>query len=1355
MESETNEITSIIFGIYSTEEIIGMSVCEIDNAKKTGYGSVYDPRMGSTDSSKVCETCGQTAEICNGHFGHIQFVEPIIHPLFYRRVISFLNCICHRCHRMLLLKDQITLPGFNRVKGESRFNKIQEKIKKIELCCHCGYNQPKYKFCATDSSIQKIFKLKDESKIVANITPEEILKIFSGLPDEDVILLGFDPTLVHPRNFIIEALPVLPICDRPYVKADGNICDDDLTNMYIEIIKLNNNMKTNNEIMSTKYDVSDTKRQKYLAGLRFRVHTMFNNSQGKAKHSTNSRPIKGIKERLAGKEGQIRNNLMGKRSVQKGTILMGMDGKMRFAEDIKVGDVLIGDDGKPRNVIDTLEGESLIYKVKQENGDDYGVSCEHILSLKYRCYGTIYYRTNQGKYGGYSIEYFDRENMCSKSVKMQIQPTLNKEDARNELLKFMKENNLEDKKILWNPNRKNHGTWRVNWTEDSKKKSKEIAVVLGKSKEEVYQEMLELKNTINPDPIIDIHIKDYLSLPPNTKQKMLGVKLSVPIQWAKKEVKIDPRILGMWLGDGGVNRNTFTNPDKELIEYFRQWTEKQGGKFTTMKDNLHHGISSCDFLSLLRDCNLFDNKHIPEDYIMNDVQTRLELLAGLIDTDGSVENGGATVRITQCFEHKPIIDGAERIAISLGFKTSVNVKKTSWTNLGEKNGGALILNISGNISIIPTLLERKKCKDSDKDMSITAIEVVEDGIDKFYGFEVDGNNRFILGKDCTITHNCNQTGRTVIGPDPTLKMGELAVPYEMAEILTVPVRATSFNMESLQKMVDESKVDYLLKPDGKTRINLKRFRKGTRLLSGDVIIRNGTRIVIVTGRELVHEGDIVERDGKVLDKISPCDRSYTIEEGWIVERKLQDGDYVLLNRQPTLHKGSMMSMKIVLRKGKTLRMNLAVCASFNADFDGDEMNIHAPQSLESMAELKMLSSVNCNIISPQSSKPNMSIVQDSLLGAYRMTIGFSKITRAQFFNIINKIELKESMFDRMKHIENIFKEKGKNIDCFNGKGVISMFLPKDLIYESKNGADINEPVLKIWRGVIYEGALSKSILGAVHNSLIQILYKEYSADDANYFIDCMHFVTNEWNTIKLFSIGLEDCLVTSEQKHEEIQDTINKCYIEADIVKTTTNHNGIREMRINSTLNKAKDVGLRIAKDALSKDNNFLSTVRSGSKGDFFNITQITGLLGQQNLKGSRVPLSLNNHRRSLPHYPFENISPEMEYESRGFISSSFINGLNPREFYFHAMSGREGISDTAMGTANSGYMQRRIVKLTEDIKIQYDGTVRDTSGHTYQLSYGENGFDPTCTVKIKNKQEICDVSRMVAKLNMKHETKT
>jgi DNA-directed RNA polymerase beta' subunit len=907
MELDTREISEISFGLYSAKEILGMAVCKVDNPKKSGPNTVYDDRMGTTDSTKKCETCGEDAHACQGHFGYIEMNEPIVHPLYYKRVVTFLNCVCLKCCRLLLLKDQIFLSGINRYKGESRFNRIQERLKKVNMCCQlgCGAEQAKCKFSTTDSSIFKVYENKDRDRTSITITPEEIYKIFDNIPDEDVSLLGFDPKLVHPRNFIITVLPVIPPCDRPYVKADGNMCDDDLTNQYIEIIKANNHLEDK--------EINETKKQKFLASLRFRIHTTFNNGQGKAKHTTNGRPIKGIKERLAGKDGQLRNNMMGKR--------------------------------------------------------------------------------------------------------------------------------------------------------------------------------------------------------------------------------------------------------------------------------------------------------------------------------------------------------------------------------------------------------------------------------------------------------CNQTGRTVIGPDPTLKLGQIAIPPQMAETLTFPVRVAEFNIVELQKLVDNGKVNSLLKPDKITRINLKRFRRGTRLISGDVIYRGDTQLTVKNGRELVLPGDRVKRNGKWIENLAHVNRSYKLKIGWIIERQLMDGDYVLLNRQPTLHEASMMAMQIIIRKGKSIRMNLAVTSPYNADFDGDEMNIHVPQSLESQAELERLSAAQWHLISPQSSKPNMAIVQDSLLGAYRMTQGVKKIKKGQFFNICMSLELKEDTLSRIQHVRRVLKTKGKKVQCFTGKGLFSMFLPNDLIYEKRTDADPDEPIVKIWQGVLYEGTLNKSVLGATHTSLIHVINKEYGAECAAHFIDCVQFVTNDWLRLEGFTVGLGDCMVTSEEKQQEIQDVIKKCYIEAEGIKSTTNHPNIREMRVNASLNKAKDIGLRIAKCSLHKTNNFLSTVNSGSKGAVFNIAQITGLLGQQNLKGQRVPATLSNGRRTLHHYPFEKISPEMEYESRGFISSSFINGLNPREFYFHAMSGREGISDTAMGTAKSGYMQRRIVKLTEDIQIRYDGTVRDVPGNIFQVAYGGTGINPICTVKVDGKQEVSDISRLVNKLNMKHET--
>lgn len=417
------------------------------------------------------------------------------------------------------------------------------------------------------------------------------------------------------------------------------------------------------------------------------------------------------------------------------------------------------------------------------------------------------------------------------------------------------------------------------------------------------------------------------------------------------------------------------------------------------------------------------------------------------------------------------------------------------------------------------------------------------------------------------------------------------------------------------------------------------------------------------------------------------------------------------------------------------------------------MNIHIPQSIEAQTELRLISASKNFIISPQSSKPNFCIVQDSLLSAYKMTKGIQTVRKDQFFDISLKLELPISeILKKIQHIRKIFHEKGKKAQSFHGKGLISLILPNDLFYEKKNNADPNEPVLKIYKGVLYEGTLDKNTLGAVTNSLIHVIYKEYGPDVTGQFIDGVQFVSNSWLLLEGFSIGIGDCLVQGEDKTEEINNVIQKCFMEAEGIKTTTSHAGIREVRVNAALNKAKDVGLKIAKDSLDKNNNFLSTVTSGSKGDFFNIAQITGLLGQQNLMGHRINPTLNNGKRTLVHYPFFDLPAEMEYESRGFIDSSFIKGLNPRQFYFHSMSGREGTCDTAMNTSTSGYIQRKIIKLTEDIKIQYDGTCRDAVGSIYQLSYGDGGINPSYTIKVDNNQEICNIASIANKLNIKHE---
>lgn len=279
MDINVKDVESIEFGIYSPDEIRQMSVVCINSSKLYGPGTVYDEKMGkSMDSGDPCVTCGLSVKKCPGHFGHIELNENIIHPLFFRKVLHFLKCFCASCSRLLLLKDQIEINGFSKLRTEKRFEKILEKINKVDVCAHCSNYQPSFSYSPIDNSLSMSYKGTTPISIVMSV--DDIKKIFDNIIDEDVITLGFNPKKIHPRNLILTVFPVIPPCSRPFVIADGNICDDDLTNQILEIIKANNNLKNDSTL-------SESKRMKNIQSLKFRILTFFDNSKGRAKHPTN------------------------------------------------------------------------------------------------------------------------------------------------------------------------------------------------------------------------------------------------------------------------------------------------------------------------------------------------------------------------------------------------------------------------------------------------------------------------------------------------------------------------------------------------------------------------------------------------------------------------------------------------------------------------------------------------------------------------------------------------------------------------------------------------------------------------------------------------------------------------------------------------------------------------------------------------------------------------------------------------------------------------------------------------------------------------------------------------------------
>lgn len=558
------------------------------------------------------------------------------------------------------------------------------------------------------------------------------------------------------------------------------------------------------------------------------------------------------------------------------------------------------------------------------------------------------------------------------------------------------------------------------------------------------------------------------------------------------------------------------------------------------------------------------------------------------------------------------------------------------------------------------------------------------------GKVIKGIKERISGKNGVPRNNLmgkrvDHSGRTVIGAAPRLRVDQVAVPEKMAEVLSVPVRVSHYNY--------------------------------------DQIVRWS------------HEGGIIIRVRKSDDRVFRFEyaKDLIIEIGDIVERKLQDNDFVLINRQPTLHSGSMMALRAVVSPEKTLRFNLSNTKTFNADFDGDEMNIHVPQSLDAMAELEILSSVENHLLSQRNGQANITLVQDNVVALYLMTVEDEyELSRPYFWDLtLNLVNVDGEPWELVDIIGRIDRIRALGVPPQTGRGIISLCLPGDFFYETDE--------VCIREGVVQKGTFNKDLIARI----LPLIFHTHGARVEMMVLNNLQFLSNAWLDHRGFSIGLEDCFLQDPEIHKEISRVVTRCFVEADMIQEYIKIEKIREIQVQNALNKARDVGLKITKEGFRAGNNFRHTLLSGSKGDFFNITQIAGLLGQQYLNGERIALSLNHGRRALPHYKFD--EPNL-YEARGFITRSFLQGQYPRQALAHSRVGRSGVVDTAMGTSDTGYMQRRIIKLMEDIHIANDYTVRDDVNTVYQFYYGE-GLDVTHKPAIDP-----FLSSLVSKLNHRYE---
>jgi DNA-directed RNA polymerase II subunit RPB1 len=526
------------------------------------------------------------------------------------------------------------------------------------------------------------------------------------------------------------------------------------------------------------------------------------------------------------------------------------------------------------------------------------------------------------------------------------------------------------------------------------------------------------------------------------------------------------------------------------------------------------------------------------------------------------------------------------------------------------------------------------------------------------------------------------SARSVIGPDPNLSIRELGVPVKIAKNITFPITVNKRNFAFLTKLIQNG-------PD-------------------------------------IHPGaNVLDKKGGYSISLRHKDRNtIKLEEGDVVHRHMMNGDPVLFNRQPTLHRMSMMChIAKIMHVGSTFRMNVADTKPYNADFDGDEMNLHGPQDEESQAELMHLAAVPQQIISPANNKSIVGVFQDSLLASYRFTRKDIKFTHRHAMNLLMYFNNVDT---------NLFKKKKKNkISNFD---LLTQIMPPISSkfanggYDSGDNKKTTNNIIEIVNGEYKRGQLDKGVLGGASKGLLQHIFNDYSYGHASDFIDNLQSLVTEYMKLSSYSVGISDLISDNKTnsatmdaimgKKKNVKELIDQLHLDVFENNTGKSNEIEFETQVNNILNKAQEEAGKIGRKSLDKNNRFVIMVKAGSKGSNINIAQMISCVGQQNVDGKRIPYGYED--RTLPHYTKYNDSPE----ARGFVESSFIQGLTPEELYFHAMGGRTGLIDTAVKTSQTGYIQRRLIKGMEDLKVCYDMTVRNNKNKIVQFSYGEDNIN-------------------------------
>lgn len=584
----------------------------------------------------------------------------------------------------------------------------------------------------------------------------------------------------------------------------------------------------------------------------------------------------------------------------------------------------------------------------------------------------------------------------------------------------------------------------------------------------------------------------------------------------------------------------------------------------------------------------------------------------------------------------------------------------------------------------------------------------------------------------------NYAARSVISPDPNIETNEIGVPPVFASRLTFPEPVTSHNYAELQQAV----------------IN------GPYKWPGAVAIENEKGQLIS-----LRNKDEDERKALANQLLAPNNIKVKGRTPKRVLRHLINGDVVLMNRQPTLHKPSMMAhIARVLPGEKTIRMHYTNCNTYNADFDGDEMNMHFPQTELGRAEALMIAATDNQYLSGTAGAPLRGLIQDHISMGVQLTNRDTFYNREDYYELLYACLRPEDRHTTTNRIQTMPPTIWKPVPLWTGKQLISTIL-LNLTPSGYCGLTLNstsKTSKKLWGpnseegdvvfldGHLLTGIIDKNQIGPASGGFVHAVYEIYGHKIAGRLLSVLGRLLTKVLHMRAFSCGVEDLVLTAETealRREKVQEAAATGlqtaarYVKLDsddpkkidraelsrrlekVLRDDSMMSGLDDLMKGDGSDLTSQISRICLPDGLIKrfpKNHMQAMTASGAKGSGVNANQISCNLGQQVLEGRRVPTMVSG--KTLPCFrPYE---PSIR--AGGFITDRFLTGVRPQEYYFHAMSGREGLIDTAVKTSRSGYLQRCLIKGMEDLKVEYDGSVRDADGSVVQFLYGEDGLDVT-----------------------------